>query len=149
MRLDAVVRKHHGETDAARSLHEAITAEDRAIAAELFDGRWQKWAVVAGRSWTFKDMAGEVFEGDFFYDRIFLETSWFVHSGFRSCLDIVAELRSDECYSLGVRYNKKTAAYGLFLSNTAALVALNALDMRTPIGLSAEIDRVLARLRES
>ena len=60
-------------------------------------------------------MAGEVFEGDFFYDRIFLETSWFVHSGFRSCLDIVAELRSDECYSLGVRYNKKTAAYGLFL----------------------------------
>ena len=149
VRLDAVAQKHHGGTEAARSLRESITAEDNTIVEELFNGQWQKWAIVKGRTWTFKDMAEEVFEGDFFYDRIVLETSWFVHSGLRSCVDIIAELRRDDCYSLEVRYNKNTATHALFLANTAALVALTALDRRTPIGLSAEIAAAFARFRES
>ena len=149
VRLDAVAQKHHGGTEAARSLRESITSEDNAIVEELFDGRWQEWARVDGKRWTFKEMAEEVFENDFFYDRIFLETSWFVHSGLRSCLDILGELGRDDCYSLKVRYNKNTATYALFLANTAVLVALTALDRRTPIGLSAQIDGVFARFRES
>ena len=149
VRLDAVAQIYHGGTEAARSLRESITSEDNAIVGELFNGQWQKWAIVNGRRWTFKDMADEVFGGHFFYDRIFLETSWFVHSGLRSCLDIVAELRGDDCYSLRVRYNKDTATYALFLANTAALVALTALDRRTPIGLSVEIAGAFARFRKS
>ena len=149
VRLDKVARKHYGDTQAAGSPRQAIPTEDSAIVEELFNGQWQRWAIVDGKSWTFKDMAGEVFGNEFFYDLIVLETSWFVHSGLRSCLDIVAELRNDDCYSLRVRYNNKTAADALFLGNTAALIALTALNRRTPIGFSADIDRLSARLRES
>ena len=94
-------------------------------------------------------MTEEVLDSDFFYERVFLETSWFVHSGFRSCLDTISELLKDDCYDLRVRYNKRTAAYALFLSNMAALLALDALNGRTPIGLSPEIDRMFNRLREA
>ncbi len=94
-------------------------------------------------------MAKEVFDSDFFYDRIFFETSWYVHSGFRSCLDIATELLDDDHYSLKARYNKRTATYALFLGNTASLVALSALQRRTPLGLAVDIDRIFARYQNA
>ena len=94
-------------------------------------------------------MASEVFESDFFYDLVVLETSWFVHSGFRSCLDIVGELTSDECFSTSVRFNRRNVGQALLLSNAAGLVALNALTKRISIGLSAQIEAAGMRFRKS
>ena len=147
-RLNEIDRKHHGDTVATAGLGE-LTTEEEAIVKDLFNGQWRKWAVVDGRELTFRQMAEEVLESDFFYERVFLETSWFVHSGFRSCLDTISELLKDDCYDLRVRHNKRTAAYALFLSNMAALLALDALNGRTPIALSTEIDRMFSRLREA
>ncbi|MXY25358.1 MAG: hypothetical protein F4Y45_12645 [Acidobacteria bacterium] len=148
-RLNEIDRKYHEGTVPTAGHGELLTEEDEAIVRDLFNGKWRKWAVVNGHELTFKEMAEEVLESNFFYERVFLETSWFVHSGFRSCLDTIAELLNDDCHVLRVRYNKRTAACALFLSNMAALLALDALNGRTPIGLSTEIDHLFNRLREA
>ena len=149
VRLDRVIRNHQPNTVAAQTVADATTEDDRAVFDDLFDGKWLPWAVDGGKTWSFKDMAREVFDSHFFYDRIFFETSWYVHSAVRSCLDIAGELREDNCYSLKVRYNRRTATFALFLSNTAALVALSALQKRTPLGLATDIDAIFSRYQNS
>ena len=149
VRLNRVVQSHQPNTLAAQTVATATTDADRAVFDDLFDGKWLRWAVHGGKTWSFKDMASEVFDSHFFYDRIFFETSWYVHSGVRSCLDIASELRNDDHYSLKARYNKRTATYALFLGNTAALIALSALQKRTPLGLAADIDAVFSTYQNS
>ena len=149
VRLNKVVQSHQPNTVAAETVGTATTDADRAVFDDLFTGRWLPWAVHGGKTWSFKDMAREVFDSDFFYDRIFFETSWYVHSAFRSCLDIATELLDDDHYSLEARYNKRTATYALFLGNTAALIALSALQKRTPLGLTADIDSVFTRYQNT
>ena len=147
VRLRQVAQKHHPNSPAAQTLDTATTDDDYAVFDDLFNGKWLRWAVHDGKVWSFKDMAKEVFDSEFFYDWIFLETSWYVHSGIRSCVAIATELGSDDFFNLTTRHNEKTATKALFLSNTAALVALSALQKRTPMGLSADIDSVFARFR--
>ena len=149
VRLNRVIQHHQPNTVAAQTVGTGTTDDDRAVFDDLFNGKWLPWAVHGGKTWSFKDMAREVCDGDFFYDRVFFETSWYVHSAFRSCLDVGTELRDDVHYSLEPRCNKKTGTFALCLGNMAALIALRALQARTPLGLAGDIDRLFARYQRT
>lgn len=148
VRLNDVVQEYQPDTPLADRLRESTTEEDREITKNLFDSTPYEWRFFRNQRYTFRRMAQEVFHGHFVNDRIYLETSWFVHSAYMSCYDIVLELAGDDVYNLSIRRNGNMAADALLLGNLAILMALHALNNRTPLGLSEHIERLFTRVRD-
>ena len=65
-----------------------------------------------------------------------------------SCYDIVLELAGDDVYNLSIRRNGNMTADALLLGNLAILMALHALNNRTPLGLPEHIERLFTRVRD-